>query len=95
MGNRNFRQFPSPLELGRTTTTSPTVRRGLLAPFTDVDDVEDVDIDIDGDGVARPRPPRVDEAEERARRRSDPIRSGTPQRRAAFAGQGRRPIGLL
>lgn len=53
MGNRNFRQFPSPLALGRTTGIRPALRESLLAPFVDV---EDVPIDIDEDGIARPRP---------------------------------------
>ena len=100
MGNRNFRQFPSPLELGRSTTTSPALRESLLAPFTDV---EDVPIDIDEDGVARPRPPRADEGEERARERADRIASGTTRAGSrgtgvsaaqAFGGR-RRPLGFL
>ena len=74
MGNRNFRQFPSPLELGRNTGASPTLRAGFESPFTDVTDVP---IEEDGDGVPRPRPPGADEAEERARRRAARTASGT------------------
>jgi hypothetical protein len=96
MGNRNFRQFPSPLELGRSTTTTPALRKSLLAPFTDV---EDVPIDIDEDGVARPRPPGEREREERARRRAGGIgfgttpagNRGTGVSRAEAFGRTRRP----
>ena len=86
MGRRNFRQFPSPLELGRSTTTSPALRKSLLAPFTDV---EDVPIEEDADGVARPRPPGADEAEKRARERAERVASGTRRRQDEFAGRPR------
>jgi len=62
MGDFNFREFPSPVETGRTTTTSPVIRAGLRAPFVDVMDVvAAMPEGPDADGVPRPRPRRRDD----------------------------------